>query len=243
MKRGQVTLYVIIAIFIVAAAGFVVYTQREFFGIKVGVNPVIRPIDISVQSCLKQTVENGIYLIGMQGGYAKIPAYSFETNFSTVAYGYVQGRNIFPSKDAVAKQLSDYINTMLPECVDFGNWSDFTANPGKVISVVLIEDDAVLVSVNWPVSLTKLGATYSLNKFSLKVPVRLGFMHSSAALIINRTVSDPNHIDLSTFIDINDKYNITVDVVPFNNTLVYFLTDSNSFLFEKPYNFIIAVGF
>ena len=240
MKRGQVTLYVIIAILIVVAAGILIYVQRAAVLSQFGYIPsYIRPIKTYSDECLKSTLENGIYLVGMQGGFVETPAMSFETNFSIIAYSYLTGRNLFPNITKVESQLSDYINTMLPQCVDFSKWPDFTVSANQVKSNVMILENEVLADANWPLTIEK-GSTYQLNKFSTRLPVRLGLIHGIASTIVDKAMKDPTHIDLSYIIDTNENYNLSIDLVPYNNTLVYSISDPQSIVFSRPYVFFIA---
>jgi len=240
MKRGQVTLYVVIAILIVVAAGIVVYTQREFFGIKVGINPIIRPIDTEIQGCLTQTAENGIYLIGMQGGYVSTPVYSFETNFSTIAYVYIPKQSLLPSISKIESELSGYINTMLPECMDFEKWSDFTASTQKVDTNIRIEQNEVLINAKWPVSLSRQGTTYTLNEFSAKVPVRLGLIWNVSNKIVKNELANTS-IDVPYFTEVYEKYNLSINIAPYNGTIVYQILDPKSLIYNLPYNFLFAI--
>jgi len=240
MKRGQITLFVIIAILLVAAIALVVYTQREALGLKLAQGQAeIRPITSEIDNCIKSTSEKGIYLIGIQGGYIEPISASIETNSSTVSYAYYNGKVLFPSQGNIENQLAGYIDLMLPKCVDFSKWPDFTVSAEKVSSTVLIRENEVLIETSWPITLQK-GTTFRLEKFSSRIPVRLGIIYDSASQIVNSTAKDASKIDLSQMITIYEKYNITTDIVPYNQTLIYSLTDPTSIVLDKPCIFLVA---
>jgi ribosomal protein S17E len=233
---------VIIAILLISAVGIIVYTQREAFGINLSANQAeIRPITSEIDNCLKSTAEQGIYLIGIQGGYIEPITKSFETNFSTVSYAYSDGKVFFPSKENIENQIAGYIDLMLPRCVDFSKWPDFSVSQASVNSKVSIRENEIVINANWPITLQK-GTTFRLEKFSLKLPVRLGIIYNSASQIVNSTNENPSRIDLSNLIDIHTNYGLITDMVPYNQTIIYSLTDPKSIIADKPYTFFVAVN-
>jgi hypothetical protein len=243
MRRGQVTLYVIIAILIVSAVGIIVYTQRE--AIKVTLTPVprdIKPVYNEIESCLKTTTENGLYLIGMQGGYASLPGNSFETVFAFIGYGYYNGQKTLPSLKQIENELNNYIELMLPQCVDFSAWPELEVTQGDINAKSAILDDFVTVDVEWPLTF-KRETTYQLKTFSTRVNVRLGKIYNITDKIVSGEVSDPGSIDLSYFIDVGEKENMTVSMLPFNNTIVYSIKSENSIVDNKSYVWFFANKF
>ena len=67
-KRGQITLFVIIAILLISSV-IVIYIYRENLGFIAKANPEIRPIKTNIDNCLERTAEQGAYLLGLQGGF------------------------------------------------------------------------------------------------------------------------------------------------------------------------------
>lgn len=243
MGRGQVTLYVIIAILIVSAVGIIVYTQRE--AIKVTLTPVprdIKPVYNEIESCLKTTTENGLYLIGMQGGYASLPGNSFETVFAFIGYGYYNGQKTLPSLKQIENELNNYIELMLPQCVDFSAWPELEVTQGDIKAKSAIFNDFVTVDVEWPLTF-KRETTYQLKTFSTRVNVELGSIYNITETMVNNEVLHPGVIDLSYFIDVSENYNITVDMLPYNDTIVYSLTSGNSIIGNKSYKWFFANKF
>jgi len=164
-KKGQVTLFVIIAIMLVAAVALVVY----FAGIKPQKEAEIdiKPIQAHVQNCVESTAENGLYMIGFQGGYIITPANSLETNFTTISYGYSSGKNQLPAVSKIESELKSYIELFLPSCTTFDEFPDLDISTGEVDAVVNIKEDTIDISVNYPITIKK-EATYALKDFDTK---------------------------------------------------------------------------
>ena len=81
MKKGQVTIYVIIGL-IVLITTVTAFFARDYVVktiLKIGVEETIivpekiKPINSFVSSCLKETTEKAIELAGQQGGFINIP--------------------------------------------------------------------------------------------------------------------------------------------------------------------------
>jgi len=241
MKRGQIALFVIVAILLIAAIGLVVYTQRAALGLEY-ISPEIQPIKAEIDKCFLTTAENGVYLLGMQGGYINPPQASLKTNLSTIAYAYFKGKSIFPSVEKMQAELSNYIDTMIPQCANFSQFSDFSITSGTAETSTIIKENEILLNLNWPMTLEK-GSSYRMKTFSAKVPVRLGLIQKIGSNIASSTIKDPSHMDLSYLISLNEDYNMTADIIPYENDVIYSITDPKSIVLGKPYNFLVANGF
>lgn len=130
MKKGQITIFIILGIVIVLVAGLVLYVTR-----KETAQPVLS-IDRSVisdyiSSCLSQTATQGIYKLAGQGGYVNpkgdltygepgdgLPAhYFFESH--TLPYVLDGNKTSMRRLSHISPLLSRYIAVELPKCLNF----------------------------------------------------------------------------------------------------------------------------
>ena len=240
-RRGQVTLFVIIAIIIVVAIALIAFLPS--LGEKPATSPeTMTSINSYVQECVESTAGDGIYLLGMQGGYTILPEKYFKTNFS-IAYGYYEGSEWFPTLSKMTDQLDIYIELMLPKCPDWGKWPDWTISPADVKATSAAGAESVQVKVSWPITLKKGATTLKLEEFSAEIPVRLRMIHNISEGIISHEISSPDTIDLSYLIDSGTKYNLKINPVFYNSTIVYSITDPASTIDNQPYVFMFANKF
>ena len=76
-KKSQVTLFIILGIVILSIFSLIFYlvnyTSKEKFGEKSEeagkTSAELKPIEEYIKSCLKETAEQGLLLLGKQGGY------------------------------------------------------------------------------------------------------------------------------------------------------------------------------
>ena len=96
-KRGQSTVFILIAIIVILVLsigfffrGYLKQTIKQ----EVVIPQQVIPIQDSIQNCVHSTLIDAVRLIGLQGGYINPPPSALKTEFSTIAYGYYEGRNV-----------------------------------------------------------------------------------------------------------------------------------------------------
>ena len=241
MKRGQITLFVIIAILLVSAIGVVVYTQREVFGIKLtSESPEIRPISSFVENCIKSTGEDALIFTGQQGGYFEPKTLSVEN----IPYYFYNNKSYLPSKQKIESEISFYMNEMLPFCTkNFVDFPDFyiEANPADVKTKTTIWKDRIRFEVQWPVIIKKGETTHQLNKFSSEINSRLNTIYLTAENFISLQLEDPSSICLSCLTRLAIENDLYIDMADYgNNTVVFTITDKKATIKDQPYEWSFA---
>src|SRR3989338_6276424 len=181
MKKGQVTIYIIIGIVILAVIVAVFAFRSQLLAStfnrqqqNLNLLPIeIRPVKENINSGVYETAKQGIILVGQQGGYYNIPKdelpRSIINPFSNsleilrgdeVAYWYYTTSNgiekiTIPSKEDIEKEIQYYINDNLQDCLE--NLTNFEDNgyeineDGIVESKVTIGPENVDVDVKYDV--------------------------------------------------------------------------------------------
>jgi len=129
-KRGQVTIFIIIAIILVAAvAGYFIFKDK----IRIDKVPAhMQPIYTSFLQCLEEDTLVGADILMSQGGYIDLPEFepgsaympfSSQLNFvgNPIPYWYyVSGNNVekeqVPSKKDMERELEDFIEKEISAC-------------------------------------------------------------------------------------------------------------------------------
>jgi len=223
-KRGQVTVFVIIAIFLVIGVVLILYTQTDILGKRLERVPGVAAIKSEIQNCLDTTALEGIRAIGLQGGYTFLPNLTFSTNLSSIAYSYYEGKKTLISISSMADEINKYVSLMLPKCVDFTKWPDFDVGFKTITSNTIIQNNLVKIDIKWPVTLTK-ETTYSLDSFTTTIPIRLGLIYNITNTIVNGEIKDPTLIDIGYLVIVKNAYGMNIDLVPYNTTIIYSITD------------------
>jgi hypothetical protein len=177
--RGQVAVFVIVAILIVGVGGGVGYfvkvkndarVNEEFFSqgeIKIQVDN----IESAVLNCVEDVGLSGLEVIGLQGGYYNKPVGSFEMEEGFIPYYYDKGEFLMPSISEIEKELEEYVSEEFDGCLEGLVFEGFDLKLGKGDVDVVIGDDGVLFEIDKSVRIEKDGrrVIFDLKEHSLSV--------------------------------------------------------------------------
>lgn len=235
-RKGQITIFIIIAIFIVGAV-LIFFTLRTGL-IKTALSPEVESIHNFVQECIEQEGIEIIYTIGESGGYFFSPELSTD---SGVAYYYSDGKNYMPSKEQVEKEISFYLSEVLFFCTrNFIDFSDLEIEQEEIKTKTEIGDEKVILSVNYPITITKGGSASVIEDFKVEIPVRLGIVYDSVAEIMQEQLTHES-ICLSCLLDISIENDLYVDMLDYDDeTTLFIFRDENSKINNKTFVWVFA---
>ncbi len=197
-KKGQVTIFIIIAIIIVGGV-FVFFTFKDDL-ISSEIPASIEPIYNSFLSCLEDETLVGIDVLESQAGYISLPdfepgsgymPFSSQLNFlgSPIPYWYyVSGNNIqkeqVPSKRNMEEQLGDFIEEKITGCIFDGYYEQgFEIVQGEPKAKVNIRDEEVEISLEMDLSVERGEDGVLIKNHKLNVKSKLGMLYDSAKKI------------------------------------------------------------
>ena len=194
-SKGQTTIFIIIAILIVAVfAGFFIFRDK----ISISRIPAsMQPIYTSFLSCLEEDALVGIDILMSQGGYIEIPEFepgsaympfSSQLNFlgNPIPYWYyVSGNNIekeqVPSKKYMETELEDFIEQRISEC-SFDNYYDsgyaiYSESPKASVE---IQDKDIEINLKMDLTIEKDDETVLVKDHRVVTNSKLGKLYDSA---------------------------------------------------------------
>ena len=200
-KKAQVTIFIILAIVIVAGViGYFVFKDN----FKLNTIPVeIEPIYNTFLSCIEQDTLVGIDVLESQAGYIYLP--EFESGSSYMPFSsqldflenpipywyYVSGNNIpkeqIPSKTKMQNELERFIEEKINTCVfDFYYEQGFEISLGEPKADVKIEDNEVKVDLDLNLKINKEEDTFLVSNHKTSVTSQLGTLYDSARKIYEK---------------------------------------------------------
>ena len=223
-KKGQVTVFIIIAIVIIALI-VLFFIFRGSIGLGGGDSVDEKDMHNLIEECVSTGLISGARLIGLQGGYLELPEKVVELNLSKIAYGYYLGSKTLNSKSRIENEISNYIDLILPYCFDETQFIDYSITKGDSNSDVSINKDSISTSTKFSISATKGDFSFTINKnFDVKVPINLDSIYDIAEEIINKEIENPNSIELSYLADLD----YSVSIIPYtNDIIIYSIMDEN----------------
>lgn len=202
--RGQVTLFIILAIVIVGGV-------ITFFVLK---NPFSEeiPSDMRVVydyylSCVHESAREGINLLGEQGGYIEAPEFQKGSSYSPFSsqldflgqgvpyWMYLSGNNLLkeqvPTKDEMESELSNYISSGILNC-DFSDFESrgYYVSIGEVFVDSKINNLDVSLKVNNPLTIYKDNKSVMVDSHKVLVNSKLGKFYDMALDVYNYEKSD-----------------------------------------------------
>lgn len=167
-KKAQVTLFIIIAVVVLAAALFsFIYIRRT----RVAIPTKIQPVEDYLVECISGHVKDTSKIAGMQAGYLDLPEFesgseympfSSRLNFigMEVPYWfYVSGNNLAreqrPELREIEQQFSDYLEEKIQEC-DLSNFLNNNYDielEGSPVIDVDIKKNSIDINVKWPLNI------------------------------------------------------------------------------------------
>jgi len=200
-KKGQVTIFIIIAIIIVA--GVVAYFLLRTSLIKTPIPAEIQPIYTSFLACLEDDASVGIGILESQGGYVLLPEFepgsqympfSSQLNFlgNPIPYWYyVSGNNIqkeqVPTKREMEEQLEIFIEDRINNC-DFDSYYEqgFEISLSEPEAKATIKDNKVEISLNANLNVDKEDEKVLVKNHKITVNSNLGSLYDSAKKIYSK---------------------------------------------------------
>ncbi|MBD3247461.1 hypothetical protein GF378_02465 [Candidatus Pacearchaeota archaeon] len=198
-KQAQVTIFIIIAILLVAsvAAFFIFRNVVQVAEVPANLEPAYN----SFLSCIEEDTLTGINVLESQGGYIELPEFeqgstympfSSHLNFlgNPIPYWYyVSGNNIqkeqVPSKSMMEEQLEEFVAQEIETCI-LDEWygEGYTIIRGEEVEAdVTINENDVSVVLDVPLRLEKANDTVLVNRHEVLVDSSLGKLYDSARQI------------------------------------------------------------
>ena len=205
-KKGQIAVYVIIAIVIVAGI-IILYTFREQIFVK-QIPADLQPVFDYYASCIKDEAEAAISLAGSQGGHVDpgdyIPGstyapFSSQLNFLgfPVPYWYyISGNGLVkenvPTKSEIADEISSFIEERVnADCnIDEFYARGFSIELGEPSVETTIQDTKIIVDLSANTVVSKGESSARKTSESVEVLSNFGKMYNTATSIYNKEKSD-----------------------------------------------------
>jgi len=199
-KKGQMTIFVIIAIVIVA--GVLIYLFA-FRGKSESISAEFMPVYNSYTECIKDAVKEGANLAESQGGYTQLPAYepanqyapfSSQLNFLgfPVPYWYyVSGNGIIkeqmPEKKDIESGIASFVENRIGDCnFDYYRQREYSIETGEPKVAITIQDNTINAKVDQEFLVSKDEKTSTKTTHSVSVDSKIGSLYNTAVEIYEK---------------------------------------------------------
>ncbi len=199
-KKGQVTIFIIIAIVLIAAVGLYFLFKETLTQEQIPVS--LQPVYTSFLSCLEEQTNAGIGILKIQGGYIYLPElelgshyYPFSSQLDFLGnnipyWYYLSGNGLekeqIPSLEQMEQDLSRFIQERARDC-DFNDYyfqgfKVFQEPPEVEIS---IKDNSIDVNVDMDMTLEYGDDSALVRNHGVTIDSDLGNLYQSAKEVYN----------------------------------------------------------
>ncbi|MFQ5621380.1 MAG: hypothetical protein ACE5FT_06065, partial [Candidatus Nanoarchaeia archaeon] len=200
MRRGQVSIFIIIGIIVVIGSALVLMNLPDEAPEQVpqmvfGDHMV--QIKNFIQSCLETSAEDSArYMLG-KGNIQ--PSYEFyETDELKVAYFYYENDTVPPTLQEWESQLKTLSSLALTGCADLSSYEEmgFKLTPSPYNINVKILDESVIFDLSYPLKVQIGDMEGSIDKFNYELPFRLKHLNNIAHNFSNEIAVMPFGVPL-----------------------------------------------
>lgn len=206
-KKGQITLFIIIAIVVVAVAALAVVlwprisglfmTQAQAQSYLVAQSTQLRE---AIAECIKLSSENAFYRMGLRAGYYDITGLStlyFTGNeYIIVMFKDASSQRInkLPSLTQIENEYQLFLaaegNEAIDKCINLNSFKrNMNIEVGERKINAMIYPDSVVLNVDWPMKLSKNTlrgtAEFEINQKQVFLLIPLGYLWQTANTIVD----------------------------------------------------------
>ena len=198
------TIYVVIGLFILISSillvsyrsGFLQSAWDKEHAKSLLIPEQAKKVQDFVTGCIQKTAEDGLMVLGSQGGYLAIPNDEFPASpanpfsnrlevidgLSTAYWVYQKPNTVervqIPTLGEMENDLAIYMSEHLRECVQgFSDLPEYEIEENEVVAKAEILDEKVQFIVTYPLKIEEEDFSYGLTAFYVSVPVSLGRLY------------------------------------------------------------------
>ena len=243
MKKGQLTVLVLagLVLLILLGGAFYLRTLLPVPPVK-GIAALGEQQDAQtlLEGCATDLALQAVTLQLAQGGYAELPRTLplKEMDSRSLVILYDQGVSHFPDAKRRQRDLEAFLHQALPACLTALPGYHWTPAPPRT-SAILFPDE-ILLTIRWPVTLTKDDLTIQLPDLSLEVPTSFGRLMTAVDGILQDQLENPHALCLSCLLDRTLEHEITLDLITTDDGYVFVLGDHPSDIGESAFTALYA---
>ena len=212
-KKAQVTIFVIIAILIIAAVSLF-FLLKSSIGEKSKYPAEIEPIYNHISTCLKDSSIKGLNFIATQGGYYKAPeALSKDCFDKKLVFYYLNSREYIPTTKKIEHEMNDYLLNYLGDCFDLNYYRKQGYNiTEKNFSIsTKVNAENLNIKMDYPLVISKRETKVSLKNFNSEITFNTKKFLDSSKELVEDYSKNPEFICLSCIANTENKYNLNIE--------------------------------
>lgn len=238
-RRGQVTVFVIVAVILVAVAGTALFVTKgtnrpddsKFFS-EANAKPELTTIRNSILGCRDLVVKDSLDIIGIQGGYStysKKPAKYLDLGWTFIPYYYYEGKYSLPDRIFMEKEIATEVDSNFKDCIDGLEFESFTIETQASTTKASIKRSEVEVSIDMPIVIKQEEKSMQLEMKDAPVVVNsalFGIIELNQYITMSHK-NDSKMICITCLADMAQERNLYVNRFDMTNSSVLYVISEN----------------
>jgi|TARA_Y100000034_G_scaffold103017_1_gene128279 hypothetical protein len=244
MKKGQTTIFIILAIVIIIIIAVFLFLKdttedrgRNYF-VEQGLQPSINNVQNFIVDCLEINAKDAVVKIGIQGGYFNKPSNFFDMQWAFIPYYYDQGTFLQPTQQQIETELSNYVDSNMEKCLSKIEFKNLELKYQPSSTKATIQPSFVRFTSKLPTIIEHEGNTviFDLDQHPVAINSSLKEIIEVATFITNSHKENPDLMCINCITELAKERKLYVDFIAFeeDTTLVMILENRTM---EHPYIF------
>ncbi len=253
MKKGQVSIFIIIGILILAVVTILAFSKSGSLFTKSSViekpKELVKTYDASylqtfVTECLKTTTLQGIQYNFATGGYNVPPLLSAAKNNLPIPFYWYNGYDVSPQKTDYEKQLNEYVEENIKLCLDFSAFKEITVKEkGEPTVTSEIQDGIVKMSLDFPLVIIDEPSEQDISEFQSSIELDVAKVIFSIQTLMEQQKKSPNTIQFTNLLNTAYQDHFKVKPVFEKDTVFYYLSFDDVLINGRPLEVTFAAKY
>jgi len=241
-KRGQITIFIMVGVLILAGAltVFLVQSYSQDQQVKVAAKQaqdaslMTQPVKSLVERCIEETIDKAILDNSFSGGYFILPEKSTKDLFFNVPF--YKGTEeklpsnkgeLVPSDEILAKEIAEYVDTFVGVCLqEFTDFAGFQITFSESSSKAVLNDKQIIFDTHLPVTVKKGDIIKELTDFNVKVSSEQFYQDILVSREVVKSI-DKDQMCVSCFSNIASENNLLINLFPKDNGYIFDIKDND----------------
>jgi len=237
MKKGQVTLFILLGVLLVILVLLLFYLAKDLenpFSTKKTI--IFSNLEGNIRNCITTAALDGVYSNGVRGGYYPVEGKTLQFLGDKIPYFIYNNNTKVPAADSVGSSLGKYIEDNFYDCLQLDelkeqNFSIKTKEANADISI----KKQITVKINTGITASKDSITATFDDYEEVID----FNYLNILNTVNTIVeASRNQVPMGLLTDLSKENNFKFEIIMLNNnTAIYSLYYYNLTQKEEPYRF------
>jgi len=241
-KRGQVTIFIIIAIILIAAVALYFVLRDKISVDKIPIE--VEPVYTNLISCIEKTTEEGVEYLALHGGYYEVPkSISIAYFAEDIPYYYLNSRKYVPSIERVEGELENYIHNYLSNCLNFEEFENqgFEIKEGDLLVSVNMKEEEIRTKLDYPLTIKKGKSTKRLREFEIEIDSNVKKLLEVSEEVVDSYLEKPGFVCITCLEEISEAQDVEIKATPVqdvsifeeNNIIWFSISDKEDYSVDK----------